>query len=57
MKNILYVSAVGSLMYAMICMRPDIDHAVGVVSHFLSNPVKIYWNIVKWILRLFKGDN
>jgi hypothetical protein len=55
MKNMPYVSAVGSLMYAMVCMRPDIDHAVGVVSHFLSNPGKIHWNIVKWILRYLKG--
>jgi len=27
-----YASAVGSLMYAMVCTRPDIAHAVGVVS-------------------------
>ena len=33
-----YVSAVGSLMYAMVCTRPDIAHAVGVVSRFMSNP-------------------
>lgn len=32
--------AVGSLMYAMVCTRPDIAHAVGVVSRFLSNPGK-----------------
>ena len=35
-----YSSAVGSLMYAMVCTRPDIAHAVGVVSRFLSNPGK-----------------
>ena len=27
-----YTSAVGSLMYVMVCTRPDIAHAVGVVS-------------------------
>uniref|UniRef100_A0A3Q7HML1 Retrovirus-related Pol polyprotein from transposon TNT 1-94 n=1 Tax=Solanum lycopersicum TaxID=4081 RepID=A0A3Q7HML1_SOLLC len=27
-----YASVVGSLMYAMVCTRPDIAHAVGVVS-------------------------
>jgi len=26
-----YASAIGSLMYAMVCTRPDIAHAVGVV--------------------------
>jgi len=24
-------------MYAMVCTRPNIDHVVGVVSHFLAN--------------------
>jgi ATP-binding cassette subfamily B (MDR/TAP) protein 1 len=37
MTAIPYSSAVGSLMYAMVCTRPDIAHAVGVVSRFLSN--------------------
>jgi hypothetical protein len=40
MKKVPYASAVGSLMYAMVCTRPDIAHAVGVVSRFLSNPGK-----------------
>ena len=35
-----YASAVGSLMYAMVCTRPDIAHAVGVLSRFMSNPRK-----------------
>ena len=38
MKKIPYASAVGSLMYAMVCTRLDIAHAIGVVSKFLSNP-------------------
>ena len=32
-----YSSAIGSLMYAMVCTRSDISHAVGVVSRFLAN--------------------
>lgn len=42
-----YASAVGSLMYAMVCTRPDLAHAVGVVSRFLSNPGKKHWEAVK----------
>ena len=37
-----YASAVGSLMYAMVCTRTDIAHAVGVLSRFMSNPGKEY---------------
>ncbi|MBY3556132.1 hypothetical protein HGI15_22655, partial [Modestobacter lapidis] len=38
MSKIPYASAVGSLMYAMLCTRPDISHAVSVVSRYQSNP-------------------
>ena len=37
MSKVPYASAVSSLMYAMVCTRPDITHAVGVVSRFLTN--------------------
>lgn len=55
MSSVPYSSAVGSLMYAMVCTRPDIAHAVGTVSRFLSNPGKEHWEAVKWILRYLKG--
>ena len=42
-------------MYAMVCTRPDIGYAVGVVSRYMSNPGKEHWNAVKWILRYLKG--
>ena len=32
MSKVPYSFAVGSLMYAMVCMRPDISHAVSIVS-------------------------
>jgi len=41
----------------MVCTRPDIAHAVGVVSRFLSNPGKEHWEGVKWILRYLKGTS
>ena len=40
MSKVTYASAVGSLMYAMVCTRPDIAHAVGVVSRYMNNPGK-----------------
>ena len=40
MSKVPYASAIGNLMYAMVCIRPDIAHAVGVVSRFMSRPRK-----------------
>jgi hypothetical protein len=57
MKNIPYSSGVGSLMYAMVCTRPDIAHAVGVVSRYLSNPGKVHWEAVKWVMRYLCGSS
>ena len=34
MSRVPYASVVSSLMYAMVCTRPDIAHAVGVLSRF-----------------------
>ena len=38
MENIPYASAVGSLMYAQVCIRPDIAFIVGVLGRYISNP-------------------
>ena len=55
MSKIPYSSAVGSLMYAMVCTRPDIAHAVGVVSRYMNNPGKEHWKAVQWILKYLRG--
>ena len=57
MERVPYASAVGSLMYAMICIRPNICYAVGLVSRFQSNPGEQYWKAVKRILRYLKGTS
>jgi len=46
MAKIPYTCAIGSLMYAMICIRPDIAHAMGVVSRFMSNLGRKHWEVV-----------
>ena len=43
-----YASAVGSLMYAMVCTRPDIAHAMRVISRYMSHPQIEHWHAVKW---------
>ncbi|KAI3473517.1 hypothetical protein Pfo_031396 [Paulownia fortunei] len=45
-----YANAIDSLMYAMVCTRPDISQAVGVVSRYMHDPDKGHWQAVKWIL-------
>ncbi|CAA7036370.1 unnamed protein product [Microthlaspi erraticum] len=55
MKDISYSNAVGSLMYAMVSTRPDIAHAVGLVSRFMSSPCKDHWMRVKWVLRYIRN--
>ena len=57
MSKIPFASAVGSLMYAMVWTRPDIAHAVGVVSRFMENPGNEHWQAVKWILRYLRGTS
>jgi ATP-binding cassette subfamily B (MDR/TAP) protein 1 len=54
MSRVPYQSAVCSLMYSMVCTRPDIAYEVGVVSRFMTNPGEAHWNAVKWILRYLK---
>ena len=39
-SKISYFSAVGSLMYAMVCFRPDLSYVMSLVSRYISNPNK-----------------
>ncbi|GKA25381.1 retrovirus-related pol polyprotein from transposon TNT 1-94 [Tanacetum coccineum] len=55
MSQVPYASAVGSLMSAMICTRPNIAHAMGVVSRYMAEPGRGHWEAVKMILRYIKG--
>ncbi|RVW34990.1 Retrovirus-related Pol polyprotein from transposon TNT 1-94 [Vitis vinifera] len=57
MRKVPYASAVGSLMYVMVCTRLDIAHVVRVVNKFLSNPCKEHWAAVKWIHRFLRGTS
>ena len=54
MERISYASAVGSLMYSMVCCRPDLAHSMSVVSRYMSCAGKAHWEAVKWIMRYMK---
>ncbi|KAE8709887.1 Tubulin beta-2 chain [Hibiscus syriacus] len=51
MAKVPYANAAGSLMYVMVCTRPDISQAVGVMSRYMHDPGEGHWQVVKWILR------
>jgi len=57
MDRVPYASVVGNLMYVMVCTRPDLAHAIGSISRFLSNLGREHWNAVKWIMRYLCGTS
>uniref|UniRef100_A0A3Q7GSI5 Reverse transcriptase Ty1/copia-type domain-containing protein n=1 Tax=Solanum lycopersicum TaxID=4081 RepID=A0A3Q7GSI5_SOLLC len=57
MSRVPYASAVGSLMYAMVCTRQDLAHAVSVVSRFIGQPGREHWQAVKRIFRYLRGTS
>jgi hypothetical protein len=52
-----YREAVGSLMFLMVCTRPDIAFAVGQVAQFSHNPKQAHWIAVQRILAYLKGTS
>ncbi|MDV3193945.1 MAG: reverse transcriptase domain-containing protein, partial [Sweet potato little leaf phytoplasma] len=55
MHSVPYANLVGSLMYTMVCSRPDLAHALSMVSRFMGNPGRAHWEATKWVLRYIKG--
>ncbi|KAJ9553795.1 hypothetical protein OSB04_017840 [Centaurea solstitialis] len=54
MKSVPYVSAIGSIMYAMLCTRPDVAYSVSVTSRYQQNPGEPHWVAVKNILKYLR---
>ncbi|XP_047325431.1 secreted RxLR effector protein 161-like [Impatiens glandulifera] len=54
MQKIPYESALGSLMYAQVCTRPDLAYIVGMLGRYLSNPGMDHWIVVKRVMRYLK---
>ena len=44
-SHVPYASSVRSLMYATVCTRPNITHAVGVLSRYMSKLGKDHWTL------------
>eukprot|EP00253_Pinus_taeda_P007073 PITA_07073 len=53
MSHVPYASEFDSLLYRMIFTRPNIAHAMGVLSRFMSKPKKEHWTTVEQVFRYF----
>ena len=54
MSLIPYASAIGSIMYYMICIRRDLSYALSVTSRYSSNLGEDHWMAVKNILKYLR---
>ena len=54
MNMIPYASTIGSIMYAMLCTRPDVSYALSVTSKYQSDPRMGHWVAVKNILKYLR---
>ena len=54
MKDVPYASAIGSIIYAMLCTRPDVYLAISLAGRYQSNPGVDHWTAVKNILKYLK---
>jgi hypothetical protein len=57
MSRVPYSSVVGSLMYVMVCSRPDLSYAMSLVSRYMANLGKEHWTVVQWIFRYLCGTS
>ncbi|KAM6562807.1 hypothetical protein CsatB_022805 [Cannabis sativa] len=55
MSKVPYSSAVGTIMYLMVCTRPDLAFAISTLSKYMANPGKIHWLAMKWVFRYLVG--
>ena len=54
MSTIPYASAIGSIMYAMLCTRPDVSHVLSLTSRYPSDQGMGHWTTIKNILKYLK---
>ncbi|GKB92069.1 retrotransposon protein, putative, ty1-copia subclass [Tanacetum coccineum] len=55
MKNVLYASAVGSIMYAVRCTRPDVAFEQNITNRFQQNLGEPHWTAMKTILKYIRN--
>ncbi len=55
LKGFPYQQVVGSLMYAMLCTRPDLAYPISVLSQHMANLSMEHWMAVKGIFRYLQS--
>jgi len=50
-----YAALVGSLLYLSLTTRPDIAHAVGMLTRYTAKPTMAHWVAAKRVLRYLHG--
>lgn len=56
MLKVLDASAIGYLMYAMVCTKLDLAFAVSNINRYMVNPNIEHWNVANWIFKYLKGS-
>ncbi|KAL9235932.1 hypothetical protein vseg_010653 [Gypsophila vaccaria] len=54
MSRIPYASAIGSILYAMMCTLPDVAYALSMVSRYQGSSGESHWIAVKNILKYLR---
>ena len=54
MSKIPYASTIGSIMYVMLCTRPDVSYALSITSRYQSDPGESHWTVVKNFLKYLR---
>jgi hypothetical protein len=54
MNNILYASAICSIICAMMCMKTDVAHVVSLTNRYQRDLETEHWTSVKKILKYLK---
>lgn len=54
MSKVLYVSAIGLIMYVMISIRSDVLYVISVTSRYQADSGEDYWTAVKGIFKYLR---
>lgn len=55
MSVVSYANAVGSVMYTMVCTRPDLAHSISIASRYMADPGKHHWEALNGFFNILKG--